>query len=952
VITGALGTYTLEGELGRGGMGAVYRARHDPSGREVAIKRLLPQAAEDVELLLRFRREAEALRGIEHPNLVSVLDGQLQGPQPFVVFELVEGPNLRQRVESQGPLLWQEAVQITRDVAAGLAAAHERGLLHRDVKPENVLLSPAGAKLADFGLVKAADLDSLTRSQAGVLGTPGYMAPEQALCERDLGPATDVYGLAATLFFALTGRDPFRADSTIATLRAVIEDPPPSPRAFERSVPGWLADVCARGMAKTPGERFPSAIALRAVLLGGPRESRVGLLGVGAVAAAVVVVVAGGVWAASRGPAAAEGVAPLASSTVLTPAPHADTSPPVPPDEAGDPAPPPVDDSPELAAYEAALHAVHEVPRANGPEALRWVAARLMVARQEYRKAAPDAGTPDALWQLAKSRLTAHVRGESSLALEELVEVALELSDNDRARLTSLVLLLGTQAGEELVDSPPAREAARRLGEAFRSVRVKPTAQELVICATAFARQRPPLAEEALPMLQAVTRRPGVPPPALIHAAAVALHLGDASLGLTLLQDPRLLEPDFEHLGRALTLRLEARRRGAGTPEDYRTDALRYQALTNSATPHLGWALVSLGRWDELERWLEGLQGSSLGQDELALLVSALEERTTSLPPTTAFPLFPRPQRSAVPESVRALARVGELESPQALDALLVAIRRAESECMALDEPARSEATRQLCKQACKLLREAVLGPQAGELARLDDFVALCLQLARVDPALFPVPGGVVADAPPELFGYPATRRALDLLAASADSGSANPWELLLIARARSEQRPPDLAAAERYLTAIAVTAPSADSASLRLGAADLALNVLDRPRLALRLCDAGLLEVQQSEQELALRAIRLVALHNLREWERVLDEQEQLQALLPSEELSAYTRASAMIGLERWGEAEGELARLEALPRRAVSEAQAATLREALERRDPQRIPKSLPGLTRRLSR
>jgi len=273
-----LGPYRLLEELGRGGMGVVWRAEDTRSGRIVALKTLLEDTAQDLEFVERFRREGALVRGIHHPNLVEVLGQSLQPPVPYVVFEFVAGETLQARVEREGPLRPLVAAGVVSEIAAGVAAAHERGLLHRDIKPENVLLGPGGAKLTDFGLVKDLEEDSWRQgmTQSGVaLGTPSFMAPEQGEAAKDrYGEPTDVYGLAATLYFALTGQPPFSGPSAIATLIAVRQQPPPSPRALNPDVPAWLDAVCVRGMAKLGSERYPSAVALRAALQQGGAPGR------------------------------------------------------------------------------------------------------------------------------------------------------------------------------------------------------------------------------------------------------------------------------------------------------------------------------------------------------------------------------------------------------------------------------------------------------------------------------------------------------------------------------------------------------------------------------------------------------------------------------------------------------------------------------------------------------
>jgi len=287
-----LGPYTVLDELGRGGMGAVYLAQGQRDGEHVALKVLLETDPESVE---RFRREAEASREVEHPHLVRALAADFRPPHPWVAFEYVPGGTLRERVERDGPLPWEAAVQILGEVAEGVAAAHERGLLHRDVKPDNVLLAPEGAKLADFGLVKDLDRQTLTATGA-TLGTPEFLAPEQVGSQQEyLGPPTDVYGLSATLYFGLTGRPPFAAASAVALLTAVVQDAPTPPRRLAPGVPLWLDAVCRRGLEKHPRDRYPSALAFRAALIeespARPRRAWIlfaGLMGLGLAAGVLV----------------------------------------------------------------------------------------------------------------------------------------------------------------------------------------------------------------------------------------------------------------------------------------------------------------------------------------------------------------------------------------------------------------------------------------------------------------------------------------------------------------------------------------------------------------------------------------------------------------------------------------------------------------------------------------
>ena len=303
-----LGPYRLEGELGRGGMGVVHLARDTRNGQQVALKVI--RGAFGPEEIARFRREGEALLGVEHPNLVKVHEVGVD--PPYLALEYVAGESLGERVRREGPLPWQEASRLVVQLAAGVAAVHQRGLLHRDIKPDNVLLAGGKVKLGDFGLVKDFSRDSLTQTGT-IVGSPGYLAPEQVVLDkRELGAPTDVYGLAATLFFALTGSAPFRGRTVVATLDAVLNTAPPSVRCARADVPPWLDAICSRGLAKRPAERFPSAIAFRAALLGGlagPSERRLGVaLLAGALASLGLVVLGVGLaWGTRAADDSAEG---------------------------------------------------------------------------------------------------------------------------------------------------------------------------------------------------------------------------------------------------------------------------------------------------------------------------------------------------------------------------------------------------------------------------------------------------------------------------------------------------------------------------------------------------------------------------------------------------------------------------------------------------------------------
>jgi hypothetical protein len=255
--------YEVLGELGRGGMGVVYRARQTRANREVALKVVLAGDHAGAAELARFRAEAEAVARLQHPHVVAVFEVGEYAGRPFYSMELCPGGTLAAAVG--GPMDPRAAATLVLKVARGVAAAHAAGVVHRDIKPGNVLLTADGdPKVADFGLAKqlnAGPDGGLTRTGA-VVGTPSYMPPEQAAGAREVGPAADVYALGAVLYELLTGRPPFRgANPTETLLRVVTEDPPP-PRAVHAAVPRDLEAVCLRCLAKTPADRYPSAAAL------------------------------------------------------------------------------------------------------------------------------------------------------------------------------------------------------------------------------------------------------------------------------------------------------------------------------------------------------------------------------------------------------------------------------------------------------------------------------------------------------------------------------------------------------------------------------------------------------------------------------------------------------------------------------------------------------------------
>jgi serine/threonine protein kinase len=274
-----LGPYRLETEIGRGGMGIVFRAFDELLQRTVAIKVLRPEH-DDAAARTRLVREAQLAARFRHDHVVTVY-AVVDRPDslPYLVMEYVPGPTLKALLRQPGGLAPAEAARLAAEVADGLAAAHAAGLIHRDIKPSNVLMDSATgrARLSDFGLARlAADLADLTRSSA-LVGTPEYMSPEQVQCRTDLDGRTDVYSLGVTLYEALTGEAPFRG--TLArVLDQILHEEPRLPRQLNETVPRDLETICLKALAKEPGRRYPTAMALaedlRRFLQGKPIQAR------------------------------------------------------------------------------------------------------------------------------------------------------------------------------------------------------------------------------------------------------------------------------------------------------------------------------------------------------------------------------------------------------------------------------------------------------------------------------------------------------------------------------------------------------------------------------------------------------------------------------------------------------------------------------------------------------
>jgi RND family efflux transporter MFP subunit len=256
---GRIGHYEVLEILGKGGFGIVFRAFDEQLQRVVAVKVLVPALAVTSPARKRFLREARSSAKVRHENVVQVYAVEEQ-PLPYLVMEFVPGETLQQRLDRTGPLEVPEAVRLGRQIAEGLAAAHSMGLIHRDIKPGNILIEASPqprVKITDFGLARAADDASL--SQSGIIaGTPMFMAPEQANGE-PIDHRADLFSLGSVLYTMCSGRPPFRATGTLAVLKRVSEDAPRPIREIIPEVPQWLCDLIAKLHAKRPEDRFASA---------------------------------------------------------------------------------------------------------------------------------------------------------------------------------------------------------------------------------------------------------------------------------------------------------------------------------------------------------------------------------------------------------------------------------------------------------------------------------------------------------------------------------------------------------------------------------------------------------------------------------------------------------------------------------------------------------------------
>ena len=249
------GRYRLESKLGSGGMSTVYLALDEVLDRPVAVKLLHREISEEADQLERFRREARAAARLSHPNLVGVIDAGEDDGRPYIVFEYINGRTLKRRIQEEGPLPVDEAVAYAIEIGRGLTAAHARKLVHRDVKPQNVLIDPDGrAKVTDFGIARSLEQKGMTAT-GRVLGTTDYVSPEQAMGE-DVDERSDVYSLGVVLYEMLTGDVPFQAETQVGVAMKHVNEPMPDVQAKRPEVSAVVASVVDRSTTKDSRDRY------------------------------------------------------------------------------------------------------------------------------------------------------------------------------------------------------------------------------------------------------------------------------------------------------------------------------------------------------------------------------------------------------------------------------------------------------------------------------------------------------------------------------------------------------------------------------------------------------------------------------------------------------------------------------------------------------------------------
>lgn len=260
------GRYKIEGELGKGGMAIVYKARDIVTGKIVAIKMIRDDTMKDPTNLTRFHREAQATASLNHPNIVAVLNiGEYEG-RPYIVNEYINGKTLRQVLDQRGRLTPQEALDAMSQLCSAVLYAHRHGFIHRDIKPENIFSCPDGTiKLGDFGIVTFMNASHITRTQ-NIVGSVHYMAPE--IAERNQAtPQSDIYSMGVTFFELITGRLPFEADNPVKVALKAAKETFPNIKKFNPDCPDNIATIIYHCVAKSPLDRYQSVYDLREDIL-------------------------------------------------------------------------------------------------------------------------------------------------------------------------------------------------------------------------------------------------------------------------------------------------------------------------------------------------------------------------------------------------------------------------------------------------------------------------------------------------------------------------------------------------------------------------------------------------------------------------------------------------------------------------------------------------------------
>lgn len=266
------GSYEIVRPLGKGAFGAVYEALRLPLRKRTALKVLHEEFVRHREVVGRFLREAEVVAQLEHPHIVGVFDVGFHNNVPFIAMDFLDGETLTARLEREGPLSIDVAVDIILPIQSAVATVHDKGIVHRDLKPDNVFLAQTSTggmipKLLDFGIAKVRDAEkSLTRTNA-VMGTPFYMSPEQAEESKNITAAADQWSLAVILFECLTGRKPFEAESLIGLLNAICYSTAPSPQSIAPSIPDALSDAILRALQRESAKRFSTVREFGAAIL-------------------------------------------------------------------------------------------------------------------------------------------------------------------------------------------------------------------------------------------------------------------------------------------------------------------------------------------------------------------------------------------------------------------------------------------------------------------------------------------------------------------------------------------------------------------------------------------------------------------------------------------------------------------------------------------------------------